>query len=64
MGDRTAKARLQEVKMTESKFADDVSIYTSTRVVLEQVSGELVRTAAEWNITVILEKIKLLTLGW
>ena len=27
MGDRTAKSRLQEVRVTESKFEDDVAVY-------------------------------------
>ena len=63
VGDRTAKARLQEVQVTESKFADDVALYATTRVVLEQIAGEFVRTAAEWGLTVSLEKTKLLTMG-
>ena len=60
---RTAKARLQEVLVTESKFADDVALYATTRVVLEHIAGEFVRTAAEWGLTVSLEKMKLLTMG-
>ena len=47
MGDRTAKARLQEVKITESKFADNMALHATTREVLEQVAAELVQTAAE-----------------
>ena len=49
MGNGTAKAR--EVKVTESKFADDVGMYTSTRVVLEQVAGELLGVLQMWSIT-------------
>ena len=56
MGDRTAKARLQEVRVTESKFADGVALHAATRVVLEQIAGEFVRTAAEWSLTASLEK--------
>ena len=63
VGDRTAKARLQKVWVTESKFADDVALYATTRVVLEQIAGEFVRTTAEWGLTVSLEKTKLLTMG-
>lgn len=43
MGDRTAEA--WEVKVTESKFSDDVGMYTCTRVVLEQVAGEFTSSA-------------------
>ena len=28
VGDRTAKARLSEVKVTEMQFADDAALYT------------------------------------
>ena len=30
MGDSSAKSRLQKVRMTESKFADDVAAYVAT----------------------------------
>ena len=61
--DRTAKAKLKEVKITKSKFADDMALYATTREVLEQVATELVKTAAEWGLRVSLEKTKLLTVG-
>ena len=31
VGDRTVKCRLQEVRVTESQFADDVAVYATTR---------------------------------
>ena len=37
--DRTAKARLKEVRVTESMFADDVAVYATSRDMLEQVVG-------------------------
>ena len=63
VGDRTAKSKLQEVRVTESQFADDVAIYAATREALEQVAAEFIRTAANWGLTVSLEKTKVLTLG-
>ena len=63
MGDRTAKSRLQEVRVTESQFADDVAVYAATREMLEEVVGEFVRTAADWGLTVSLEKTKLFAMG-
>ena len=57
------KAELQKVKITESKFADDVALFATTREVLKQVAAELVKTAAEWGLTVSLEKTKLPTVG-
>ena len=49
--------------MTESKFADDVAVYATTREALEQAAGEFVNTAAKWGLTVSLEKTKLITMG-
>ena len=63
VGDRTAKSRLLEINMTESQFADDVAAYAVTREALEQVAAEFDNTAANWGLTVSLEKTKLLTLG-
>ena len=63
VGDRTAKCRLQEVRVTEAQFADNVAVYAAIREMLEKVVGEFVWTAADWGLTVSLEKIKLLTMG-
>ena len=54
VGDRTAKARLEEAKITESKFVDDVALL---------VAVTFVTTAAVWGLTVSLEKTKLLSIG-
>ena len=63
MGDRTAKISHQEMCMTESQFADDAALYTNTREEMDQVAMEFVRTAAEWGLTVSIEKTKLLAVG-
>ena len=44
VGDRMAKTRLQEVRVTESKFADDVCNHKEG---LEQVGGEFITTVVE-----------------
>ena len=46
VGDRTAKARLQEMRVTESKFTDDVAVYATTREALEQASLTLQQCGA------------------
>ena len=51
------------MRITESQFADDITLYARTREVLEQSAGEFVRTAAEWGFTVNLEKTKILPIG-
>jgi len=48
VGGRPAKSRLQEVRVTESQFADDVAVYAATREAMEQVARECVSIAAEW----------------
>ena len=63
VGDRTAKSRLQEVRVTESQFADDVAIYATSRAAFEKATAEFVSTAAEWGLTVSLEKTKGMAMG-
>ena len=57
------KSRPLKLTMTESQFVDDVAVYATTTEELEQVGAEFVKTAANWGLTVSLEKTKLLTLG-
>ena len=37
VGDRTAKSRLNLVRVSESQFADDVALYASNRTCLESL---------------------------
>jgi hypothetical protein len=60
---RTAKARLKEVRITKSKFADDAAVFATMRQVMEEAAEEFVRTADDWGLTVSLGKTKLLTMG-
>lgn len=62
VGDHTAKSHLQEVRVTESQFADDVAVYT-LRTAFEKATAQFVNTAAEWGLTVSLEKTKGLVVG-
>ena len=63
VSDRTAKSRLQEVRITESQFADDVAVYATTREAFEDATSVFIRTAAEWGLTVSIEKTKGLVMG-
>ena len=63
VGDRTAKSRLQEAGVTESQFADDVAVYTISRAAFRMATAKFVSTAAEWGLTVSLEKTKGLAMG-
>ena len=52
--DRTAKARLEEAEITESKFADDAALCAVTRLAVERIAMTFVTTAAGWDLTVSL----------
>ena len=41
------KARLQEVQVMESMFADDVALYATTRAILEQMARQFIKTTAD-----------------
>ena len=51
VGDRTAKARLEEVVITESKFADDAraALFAVTRKAVERVAGSCVTKQCVWQ---------------
>ena len=63
VGDRTAKSRLCVVRVTESEFADDVALYTSSRDCLESVAKKFVEEASKWGLTVSIEKTKGMAVG-
>ena len=46
VGDRTAKSRLLKVHVTESQFADDLTMYTVTRGALVSASKRFARLAS------------------
>ena len=63
VGDRTGKSRLSEIRVTESQFADDVALYTTSRDSFESVAAEFVEVASEWGLTVSTEKKKGMVVG-
>ena len=63
VGDRTAKSRLNEVRVTESQFADDAALYTTSRDSFESAAAEFVKVASEWGLTVSTGKTKGMVIG-
>ena len=61
--DRTAKARLEGTKITESKFADDAALYAATGQAVEKVAVTFVTIAAWQGLTVSFEKTKMMLIG-
>ncbi len=47
VGDRTAKSRLNLVRVSESQFADDVALYASNRTCLESLGKKFVEEAGK-----------------
>ncbi len=47
VGNRTAKSRLNLVRVSESQFADDVALYASNRTCLESLGKKLVKKAGK-----------------
>ena len=46
VGNRTAKARLSKVKVTETQFADDAALYTPSRYRFELSTASFVKVAS------------------
>ena len=47
VGDCTAKSRLNEMRVTESQFADDMALYATSRDSFESIAAEFVKMASE-----------------
>ena len=58
VGDRTAKSKLDAVKVTESQFADDVALYATSRASFEAIAVSIVEESKRWGMTVSLAKTK------
>ena len=63
VGDRTAKSRLECVKVTESQFADDAAVYAPSRDAFERATAKLIDTASSWGLTVSMKKTKGMAVG-
>ena len=60
VGDRTAKSRLQPATRTESQFADNAALYTTSHHHLTALANEFVGCASSWSLTVSISKTKAL----
>ena len=60
VGDRTAKSHLDSTSITESQFADDAALYTTSFPHLAVMSDEFVSCGSRWGLTVSIEKTKAL----
>ena len=58
VGDRTAKSRLNEIKVTESQFADDAALYSMSRDAFESTTQKFIDAATHWGLTVNIHKTK------
>ena len=58
VGDRAAKLKLVVVRATESQFADDVALYSSSRSDFEMAARKFVEVAKKWGLTISTQKTK------
>ena len=63
VGDRTAKARLDQAKIIESQFADDAAVYATSREAFENATVKFVNSASKWGLTVSVRKTKGMVIG-
>ena len=63
VGDRTAKSHLDRTRITESQFADDIAVYTTSRYAIECATKEFVDAASNWGLTVSTRKSKGMVIG-
>ena len=63
VGDRTAKSRLETMSVSDSEFADDAALYTTSRCDLETTVNEFTSCAARWGLTVSVAKTKATAVG-
>ena len=49
--------------VSDSQFADDVALYTTTRDNLQIMATEFAASAARWGLTVSVQKTKALAVG-
>ena len=63
VGDRTAKSKLDRVKITELQFADDAALLTPTRAAFVSATKSFADVASEWGMTVSASKTKGMRIG-
>jgi hypothetical protein len=64
VGDRTAKVRPNEVKVTETQFADAAALYSTSTDGFESSSIGFVKVAGDYELTVSAGKTKGMIVGW
>ena len=58
VGDRTAKTRLSEMRVTETQFADDAALYATTRDAFESAAAGYEKVADDFGLKLSVEKTK------
>ena len=51
VGDQTAKSHLDQIRITESQFADDAAVYTTSHDAFESATTEFVDAASKLAFT-------------
>ena len=63
VGDRTAKSHLSRVRISESQFAADAAVYTTSQDIFVIATAMFIDVASKWGLTVSIEKTKGMVIG-
>lgn len=63
VGDRMAKSRLNELRVTETQFADDAALYTTSRGAFESAAAGYEEVASDFGLKLSVEKTKGMVVG-
>ena len=63
VGERTAKSRLSEMRVTETQFADDAELYATTSGALESAAAGYDEVADNFGLLLSVEKTKEIVVG-
>ena len=63
VGDRTTKSRLNEMRVTETQFADDAALYATTRGAFESAAAGYEEVADDFGLKLSVEKTKGMIVG-
>ena len=58
VGDRTARSRLDRIRITGSQFADDAALYSASRSAFESATQKFIEAASKWGLNVSIHKTK------
>ena len=63
VGDRSVQSRLKEVKVTETQFADNAALHTTSKAAFESAAAEYEEVTSDFRLKMSVEKTKEMAVG-